>query len=60
MASSSRPCNEITVKATIADGDVTDFEFTPRVRKDITAEELSALFDEAKARVWGFLQPVKG
>ena len=58
MASSSRSCNEITVKATIADGDVTDFEFTPRVRKDITAEELSALFDEAKARVWGFLQPV--
>lgn len=60
MASSSRSCNEITVKAVIADGDVTDFEFTPKVRKDISAEELNALFDEAKARVWGFLQPVKG
>lgn len=52
--------NEITIKATVSDKDVVDFAFSTQIRKDITAEELNALFDEAKARVWGFLQPVKG
>lgn len=52
--------NEMSVRATIADGEVMDFEFTPRVRRDITADELNALFDEAKARIWGFLQPMRG
>ena len=51
--------NEIVVKAVITNGGITSFEFTPKVRSDISAEELSNLFEEAKARVWGFLMLAK-